>query len=86
MLQSKLVKHLLEEDERDIADWFKCNVMEGNAKSISGLDKGFVGAPNNKMGKVSFYKYMKNTTSGKMGVFFAFFTGAMCRCMKDISD
>ena len=48
--------------------------------------QGFLGAANNNMGQESFYKYMKKATSGKMGVTLAFFTGAMCRYMQDISD
>ena len=47
---------------------------------------GFIGAANNNMGQESFYKYVKRATSGKMGVTLAFFTGAMCRFMQDISD
>ena len=48
--------------------------------------QGFLDAANNNMGQESFYKYMKKATSGKMGVTLAFFTGAMCRYMQDISD
>ena len=53
--------------------------------------QGLLGAANNNMGQESFYKYMKQATSGKMDVTVytvtrAFFTDAICSYMQDISD
>ena len=48
------------------------------------MAQGFLGAANNNIGQESFYKYMKKATSGKITL--AYFTGAMCRYMKDISE
>ena len=54
--------------------------------ALAQMAQRFLGAANNNMGQESFYKYMKKATSGKMSVTLAYFTGAMCRYIKDISD
>ena len=78
------MEYLKEQNQREAAIWFERNMTGENGKCM--VAHGFLGAANNNMGKESFYKYMKKATSGKMGVTLAFFTGAMCRYMQDISD
>ena len=84
LTKSKNISNLMEQDQREAAVWFESNMTRDNGKWM--LAQGFLGSSNNNMGQESFYKYMKKATSGKMGVSLAFFTGAMCRYMKDICD